>query len=1358
VLEKKNIVTFKSFKSPSASLSSDLGISRALLAEAQDYISDDALKDYKVSLDTISGLKAEFIFWNYGDGVDPRVTIQEKTPRGPLDLHCSQCTSPTLPNSLCLHQAAGLQLCYESLAGSEDYDYYDDELSQVEGFLKEFNDAFENQEKRLQDQRKDFRIPKDVQLKSISLKWFLPEKEASLIFKELREAPQADSFNFEIYKPAKIKDRHLPEIFREIDFAKLSRIFYRGSEELREVQRIAGLFQYHFSNGVQVNSQQILLHPLGSLVPGHLRPRGMDSTNVDLDLGPWKNVTQTHVQRFYKGHELIRTERTMQALLRRIADEVNGGKIPFYIQDGEQPTRVTPVKKIIGDLGENFVWSVTCQGSPLQATLTLKGEETSSSWIRFKEGAVDLSNQYLLIYPLEDETDNLRYLLGNYGMCERETEQSTDQSELIQLKISGQESIFHGLRMLRERKAVVQFSGGTHEISQARLISEIHLNRSGYFQLRHKVIEKDFPEISFQGLSREVCQILIFLRSGISSFVGYEAKDLAARTQPKRDWDMKLLKHLGIFQYLVLELCSVAVEGCLTDGTAVNNPTKIWPCLSGKIGSLLKITQDTGADLDFPLEKLCSVKVLEHFRSFISWFFETLEVPTTTYAHQGEFVFAGLAKKDIQVLYILLKEQALLTKGACFQKARSSFTTKISEQIEENLPSLLLDGVSTSAPVQGVFRVPVAEKSVPSFQETMNVLAPLNEKGFQFYLDGSPLQGLADGDFSIEFTLNNTGVTDWFELNPKFFLKGKELAAGAEVQLGTGGVIEYQGRLYLVPRKQIPSLSHLEGFWQRLQQGRKKNGSLSSFGAKVLPMPRSQMLELLALRASGYPVQGGKEWEDLCTFYDSLGTPRKKSIDLSSSIRAELKPYQKEGVQWLHDLYCLKLGALLGDDMGLGKTLQTLAFLETLRVQNKMGTTLIVVPPSLIYNWKSEIEKFVPDLPVRIFTTKERESLTALILAKTPLVVITTYGLLVENDVFFSAQNWNILIFDEAQNLKNITAKRTSAARSLKANFRICITGTPMENHYGEFYSLMDLVAPGGLGEIDEFRQRYVIPSVVLAEDIHHLKLKVKPLLLRRTKKEILFQLPEKQETKVSIAFERKQKKLYRDIAISYNEKIQAAIQTSGESKCQLQMLTALLRLRQACSDPSALPDVQYTQTPPKLETLLESLKEIVEANESALVFTQFLPTLMRTQQELEKAGIAVYTIHGGVSATQRQKILKEFDQHPRGAVLLMTLKTGGVGLNLTKASYVFHLEPWWNPAVENQATDRAHRMGQQKSVQVFRYIMHESVEEKIDLLKGRKDQQFKSLFSDVENTSELEGTPHRGLTKEDFALLLGGY
>ena len=276
---------------------------------------------------------------------------------------------------------------------------------------------------------------------------------------------------------------------------------------------------------------------------------------------------------------------------------------------------------------------------------------------------------------------------------------------------------------------------------------------------------------------------------------------------------------------------------------------------------------------------------------------------------------------------------------------------------------------------------------------------------------------------------------------------------------------------------------------------------------------------------------------------------------------------------------------------------------------------------------------------------------------------------------------------------------------------------------------------------------------------MNDLKLKIKPLLLRRNKKEILSELPEKQETKISIAFEEKQKEIYRDIALSYNQRVKDTIEAndtaSGKASVQLQMLTALLRLRQACSDPGALPNVKYPHVPPKLSTLLESISEIVESGESALVFTQFLQTLEHTAKILRNANIPVYVLHGAVPTKQRQLILAEFNGNSKGAVLLMTLKTGGVGLNLTKASYVFHLEPWWNPAVENQASDRAHRLGQTKAVQVFRYIMHESLEEKIELLKHRKGNKFLALLDTAEKVKDIEASSG-ALSKEDFNLLLG--
>ncbi|MGZ3798480.1 MAG: DEAD/DEAH box helicase, partial [Pseudobdellovibrionaceae bacterium] len=472
-----------------------------------------------------------------------------------------------------------------------------------------------------------------------------------------------------------------------------------------------------------------------------------------------------------------------------------------------------------------------------------------------------------------------------------------------------------------------------------------------------------------------------------------------------------------------------------------------------------------------------------------------------------------------------------------------------------------------------------------------------------------------------------------------------------------------------------------------------------------------------------------------------------------------LKPYQVTGVQWLQDLYSLRLGALLADEMGLGKTLQTLSFLEGLYEKKEMGQVLIVMPSSLIFNWQSEIEKFTPELPVSVFSNREKDAIGKRLEAKEEMLVLITYGLLLEHGEFINQYRWKVLIFDEAQNLKNLTAKRTSVARSITAQFRICLTGTPMENHYGEFYSLVDLLVPGSLGKVESFRQQFVNTEMVSQEEMEDLKLKVKPLLLRRTKKEILSQLPEKQESMVSIAFEDQQKEIYRDIALSYNQKVQETIQENAgraeAASVQLQMLTALLRLRQACSDPAGLPQVRYEKVPPKLSTLLDSVRAIIESGESVLVFTQFLQTLEHTEKLLKLAEIPVFTLHGGVPTPQRQKILSEFDKRVGGAVLAMTLKTGGVGLNLTKASYVFHLEPWWNPSVEEQATARAHRMGQSKPVQIFRYIMHESLEEKIESLKVRKDRKFQALFSNTEKETEL-GDGWSALSKQDFDLLLG--
>ncbi|MCX6123942.1 MAG: SNF2-related protein, partial [Proteobacteria bacterium] len=316
--------------------------------------------------------------------------------------------------------------------------------------------------------------------------------------------------------------------------------------------------------------------------------------------------------------------------------------------------------------------------------------------------------------------------------------------------------------------------------------------------------------------------------------------------------------------------------------------------------------------------------------------------------------------------------------------------------------------------------------------------------------------------------------------------------------------------------------------------------------------------------------------------------------------------------------------------MGLGKTIQTLGLFESLRRRGELGKSLIVVPSSLIHNWLSEAKKFAPQLSVTVFDPKvlmEQRNQNLEESADQGNILLTTYGMLTEHSDRFQGSPWNVVIFDEAQNLKNIKSVRTAAARSIQACVKFALTGTPMENHYGEFYSLIDLVASGSLGTYSDFLQEYQVKlnqgarTAEMRESIEFLRLKAKPLVLRRTKDRLLLELPEKTETTLLLPFEISQKKIYRDTAISWNNRVKELISAKGEAMGQLQMLTALLRLRQVCSYPGAVPNTLYSKMPPKFESLIESLDELRERGEPAVVFTNFVTTLTALETELNNQG-----------------------------------------------------------------------------------------------------------------------------------------
>lgn len=1267
-------------------------------------------------------------FWN--ETRKATVRIVEEKPQGILNFSCSLCLENGRSAKTCEHQWASYVLLWQ-IAALESAGIQHPELRKLSEEIQgpEYLGAFESV--RLQDP-----ALAGTTLESLSLMLDEPSLLKGPALGELLKLNFAKYKLLEVEKGKELLSPrlwNLPEVFRK----KLTAFSEHYFNEVNKQNRLADMLRYNFSNGMQISAREILRHPLQRIVPGELLPQAKLPTSV---FAQWPLIQQNGGG--FVSQALHELEEIMQALLANVVNWHNRRKVELYLQSKTATSaRAMKIQAVEFDPVNEVDWRVEFrERKELEAEFKLMSFRKQPLYF-FESFAVEATDGIIIVHPWLSDLAQLQTTLS--GIAE---DLMLVEKQMPTVDLVGELEVKTLLRYLRSRSIPVKISGETRTMQAHQSLTEIRLQENGDFYIQHQARVHGQKDLVRRGWSTKVSLILQTLTQGLPYLLDMDAKDLATRVRTKREWDLKMLKHLGILQYLLLEVLSLHFDGTLTDGSVVKKE-ELFFNLHRRLQTLL-IAGNGGVFVrDLALTELCSKSVLAYFEDFVANVFKSMNGSEAFYSEFGEVTLEGVVEREFRLVYELLKKLALATGGEAFKKSRSGFLMKIS--------SLESDKGQRWEDV--TFHFPMADgQRVSGVHSALESLQNLIPRGYKIYYKDQVLQELEEDEFHVDFLLQAEGEPrnyNWFELNPKFFLRGEEVDPDKFLSLGAGGVIEYEGRLFLVPQKQMPSLRRLENFWQKLQKVKIENTKRKS-SDKVYQLPRHQTLELLALRSSGIGIRGDEEWQRLCEFYDNLGS-NSRPLKLPSSMKAELKPYQSRGVLWLQDLYQLRLGALLADDMGLGKTLQTLSFLDDLRDKGEMGQVLIVVPSSLIFNWQSEVEKFTPEVPLAVFSNRDMMNIGRRLEAKEQIAVITTYGLLMEHEEFLNQYKWKVLIFDEAQNLKNITTKRTSAARALTAQFKICLTGTPMENHYGEFYSLVDLLVPGSLGKIDDFRRQFVNSEMVTREEMDDLKLKIKPLLLRRTKKEILDQLPEKQETKVSIAFEERQKTIYRDIALSYNQRVQETMAAQGEASVQLQMLTALLRLRQACSDPAALPNVKYEQIPPKLETLMDSLTEIVESGESALVFTQFLQTLERTADLLKVAGIPVFVLHGGVPTKQRQQILADFNKTPGGAVLVMTLKTGGVGLNLTKASYVFHLEPWWNPSVENQATDRAHRLGQSKAVQVFRYIMHESLEEKIELLKNRKDRKFQVLFTNVEKEVEV-GPGGNSLSKADFDLLLG--
>ncbi|MCC0636243.1 MULTISPECIES: DEAD/DEAH box helicase [unclassified Clostridioides] len=452
-------------------------------------------------------------------------------------------------------------------------------------------------------------------------------------------------------------------------------------------------------------------------------------------------------------------------------------------------------------------------------------------------------------------------------------------------------------------------------------------------------------------------------------------------------------------------------------------------------------------------------------------------------------------------------------------------------------------------------------------------------------------------------------------------------------------------------------------------------------------------------------ITGKNELENTCAKFRNFNVINS---EIPSNLKANLRDYQINGFNWFKVLDFYKFGGILADEMGLGKTIQTITFL--LSVFNKKS--IIVTPTSLIYNWKNEFEKFAPDIKVLLIHGNKKDREKCFREINDFNVVLTTYGTL-RNDL----EKYNEIIFDycvidEAQNIKNPVALVTEAVKNINAKNKFALTGTPMENNLVELWSIFDFIMPGYLYSRGKFQELFINKE----DNVENLKRLIKPFILRRSKKEVMKELPDKIEKNFFVELNKEQKKIYS----VYAKDIQDKMKDKNLKKDKIVIFSYLTKLRQLCLDPSIVVK-DYNKKSSKIETCLEILRDSINENHKILLFSQFTSVLKNIGKELDKCKIAYHYIDGKTNAKERLELVDKFNNSTDKKVFLISLKAGGTGLNLTTADIVIHFDPWWNPSVENQASDRAHRFGQKNVVQVIKLIAKGTIEEKIIKLQENK-------------------------------------
>ena len=583
---------------------------------------------------------------------------------------------------------------------------------------------------------------------------------------------------------------------------------------------------------------------------------------------------------------------------------------------------------------------------------------------------------------------------------------------------------------------------------------------------------------------------------------------------------------------------------------------------------------------------------------------------------------------------------------------------------------------------------------------------------------------------AANLSLKIARARDWFQMDGEVSVDG-ELVLDMRDLLSR--LDRAQGRF--VPLADGSFLALTEQFRKQLE----RLSGISEDHGKGRRMPILAGVAAQELAVDAGQIKADKEWKG---FVERLSDAGRRQPEPPSTLQAELRDYQLEGFRWLSRLAHWRAGACLADDMGLGKTVQAIAAMLD---EAPYGPCLVIAPTSVCHNWERELTRFAPSLEIRrLGAASGRADILAGLKAMDVLVL--SYGLLHQEADRLADIDWRMIVFDEAQAIKNAETRRAQAGQRLKAHFRVALTGTPIENYLDELWSLFAIINPGLLGSRDHFGRRFVTPIERNrdASALHALRALIRPFMLRRTKSAVLSELPPRTEVTLEIDLPEDERAFYEAMRLRALEAL-AELSEKGGGQNRIHILAEITKLRRACCHPGLI-DPATTLSGAKLQAFLDLVDDLIRNKHKALVFSQFVGQLERVREALLSRGVSHQYLDGGTPASEREKRVAAF-QAGEGDLFLISLRAGGTGLNLTAADYVVHLDPWWNPAVEDQASDRAHRIGQQRPVTVYRLIVRDSIEEKIlDLHRSKRD-----LASDL-----LEGTEVSAkLSEEDLLNLM---